>query len=74
MLYDRCLFYTIVASRARIASQIYTPSKTRPVIQNYRLDVRKAAEKLIDATSIPHDCKIDFKHETIIIEFSAGAL
>jgi hypothetical protein len=61
-------------TRACIATQIYTPSKTQPVIQNYRLNVRKAAEKLIDATSRPHDCKIDFMHENIIIEFSAGAL
>ena len=61
-------------TRARIATQIYTPSKARPVIQNYRLDVRKAAEKLIDATSRRHDCKIDIKHENIIVEFSAGAL
>jgi hypothetical protein len=60
-------------TRACIATQIYTPSKTQPVIQNYRLNVRKAAEKLIDATSRPHDCKIDFMHENIIIEFSAGA-
>ena len=61
-------------TRTRIATQIYTPSKTLPVIQNYRLNVRKAAEKLIDATSRPYDCKIDIKHENIIIEFSAGAL
>jgi hypothetical protein len=38
-------------TRTRIATQIYTPSKTLRVIQNYRLNVRKAAEKLIDATS-----------------------
>jgi hypothetical protein len=41
------------------ATRIYTPSKTLPVIQNYRLNVRKAAEKLIDATSRPHDTSVD---------------
>lgn len=58
----------------RIATQLYTPSKTQLVLQNYRLNVKKAAEKLIDATSRSHYSKIEFKHENIIIEFSAGTL
>ncbi|CAC5394075.1 unnamed protein product [Mytilus coruscus] len=63
---------SLIPTRDRIHTQVFTPSKVNVSVKSYLLNEQKAIGKIVNATIRPTDVDLQYKHGNIILEFTAA--